>query len=297
MKEFVKIPIVFLAFFVLLPFSNVKAEERLEEYKAGSLFNVPELRLKENTFVMDCKYDDITGDNIKDNIILVGRKNYEAKGIERDEIKIIIQNGKTKRYYKLSPGKYTVGNNGVIFLGDFNGDKILDILVSFCGKGAYNYPYYSLITFKDNKAKYLLEQENFASGLSFDIDFVDNYKVSVFNRELNKFYNMDVSTKKYTYDRLGLYDELGELLKKQEGFSGAISELRPVDVDKDGVYELVGVQCLSGICPEDVIGYAKSLWRYKDRSMKLLSVEIIPFAKSGNLDKPERIVPVNSIID
>jgi hypothetical protein len=261
------------------------------------LLSVPKIKLKESSYIMDYKYDDVNGDHIKDNIILVGSKNEEPTDIDRENIKLIIQDGKSKKYYKLSPGKFTRGNNGRIFLGDFNGDKVLDVFVSLCGRAAGDHPWYSLISFKDSKTKYLFEQQHFALGLSFNIDFVDEYKISVFNRELNKFYKVDAVNKKDTYSHLGIYDEKGELIKVQEGSSGAISELRPIDMDKDGVYEIIGIQSLSGICSEDVIGYAKSLWKCKNNSMKLLSLEIVPYAKPGNVDKPQNVVPVSSIIN
>jgi hypothetical protein len=297
MKEFIRVPIIILALFIVIPFYNIKAEERLEEYKVDSLLSVPKIKLKDNPYIMDYKYDDVNGDHIKDNIILVGSKNEELTDIERENIKLIIQDGKNKKYYKLSPGKFTRGNNGKFFLGDFNGDKVLDVFISICGEAAGEYPWYSLISFKDNKAKYLFEQQHFTLGLSFNIDFVDEYKISVFNRELNKFYKVDAANKKDTYSHLGIYDEKGELIKVQEGFSGAISELRPIDMDKDGVYEIIGIQSLSGVSSADIIGYAKSLWKCKDNSMKLLSLEILPYAKPGNLDKPQSVVPVNSIIN
>lgn len=297
MKKASKIPIIFLALFILVPFYAIKAEESQEEYKAGSLFSAPKLNLKKNTFVMDYKYDDVNGDHIKDSIILVGGKNEELTSIERENIKLIIQDGNSKKYYKLSPGKFTRGNNGKIFLGDFNGDKVLDVFVNFCGRAAGDYPWYSLVSFKNNNVKYLFEQEHFNLGLSFNIDFIDDYKISVFSRELNKFYRMDVANKKDTYSHLGIYDEKGELIKVQQGFSDAISELRPIDINKDGVYELVGMQSLSGISSADVIGYAKSIWRFKDNSMRLLSLEIVPYAKPGNLNNTQSIVPVNSIIN
>ena len=297
MKKIIKVPIIFFALLALIPFYKIIAEEPQEEYEIGSLFSLPRLNLKKDTVIMDYKYDDITSDNIKDNIILVGSKNEKLTDIEREDIKLIIQDGKTKKYYKVWPSKFTSGNNGRIFLGDFNGDSILDVFISISGRTVEEYPWYSLISFKDNKVKCLFEKQYLTLALSFNIDFVDDYKISVFNRELNKFYKVDAANKKDTYSHLGIYDEKGELMKVQEGFFDAISELRPVDVDKDGVYEIVGMQKLWGISSTDVIGYAKSLWSCKNNSMKLSSLEIVPYAKPGNLDKSQTVLPVNSIIN
>jgi hypothetical protein len=296
MKKMIKIPMIFLALFIFIFMSSytVKAEEA-PEFNIGSLFNDSKAKLKENTFIMDYKYDDVNGDHIKDSIILVGQKREKLDEFERDYIKILVQDGKSKKYYKLSPGNFTRGDNGKLFLGDFNGDNILDIFVSFCGRGDEDYPWYSLISFKKNKVNSLFDQKHFTLGLSFDVSFVDDYKVSVFNRELSKFYTIAVDNKKDTYNHAGIYNDKGELLGKAKGITDSISELRPVDIDKDGIYELVGMQSFCGICNEDIIGYAKSVWRYESSKMKLLSLEIIPYATPGGLKKVQRIVPVMNL--
>lgn len=292
MMRIVKFPIVFLALFIFIPFYTPKAKE-VEEYKIDSIFNVPKLKLKQDTYIMDYKCDDVNGDHIKDNIILVGHHNEELGFGEKEDIKLIIQDGNTKKYYKLSPGKYARGSNGRLFLGDFNGDRVLDIMLSFCGRST-GYDWYSLISFNRNKVNYLFKQEEFNMGLSFDISFADDFKANIFNKELNKFFAVSISNKKDTYGNLGIYNDEGKLLKSQEGVSTIVSELRPVDIDKDGIYEIVMVQELAGICEADVIAYAKSVWSYKDSSMRLLSLEIIPFATPGSLKKIQRIIPVGN---
>ncbi|MCM0647680.1 hypothetical protein NBE98_04730 [Clostridium swellfunianum] len=285
--------IIFLALFILVPFYEIKAEDIQQEYKTGSLINLPKLDLKDNTFIIDYKYEDVTGDNVKDNIILAGSQNG---GIESEDITLIIQNGSSKKYFQLLSGNYSRIGFGKIFLGDFNGDKALDMFIRFVGLDNKPYPLYSLISFKNDKPKYLFGGENSSPGLSFNIDFVDEYKISVFNRDLNKFYSIDASTKKDTYSNLGIYDDKGELLKAQPGISQAACELRPVDIDKDGSYELIGIQSLSGISEKDVVGYAKSLWKFNDNKLKLLSLEIIPYAKPGSSENMESIVPVSGLI-
>lgn len=297
MKICIKTPVIFLALFFLIPINIVKADEMQQEFKVGSMFSVPKLNLGGNNYIIDYKYDDVTGDHIRDNIILVGKKNEDVSASRWDDIKLIIQDVKSKKYYKLSPGKFTSGNNGRIFLGDFNGDKALDIFISFSGKESSNNPWYSLIAFKNSKAKYLLEHENSSLGLSFNIDFVDDYKISVFNKELNKFFSIDADNKKNTYTGLGIYNEKGEIIKKQEGIYTGITELRPADIDKDGVYELIGIQRLSGFCEADIVGYAKSLWKYEKKNIKLLYLELVPFARPGNLNKMETVMPVYSTLN
>lgn len=294
MKKNIKIPVIVLALFIFIPLYNVKAYEETTDFKINSELKIPKLKLKSNTFILDFKAEDVNGDKIKDNVLLVGCKEKNTASLFNEDIKIIVQDGKTKKYYKLSPGKIEFGRSGKLFLGEFNGDKVLDILVSIYSSGIKKNSTYSIISFKDNKAVYLFDQEHFSNGLCFDLRYVDDFKVNAFNKEASKFYLIDVSNKKHTYIQEGIYDKNGKTLKDQEGLGGFLEELTPVDIDKDGVYELKAIQELSGICNGDIIGYAKAIWKYENSHMNLLSLEILPYAKPGEMQKIKRVVPVGN---
>ncbi len=294
MKKAIRIPVVFLALFLFIPFYNIKAYEGEEKFKINTELKVSRLKLKPNTFILDYKIDDINGDNIKDSILLIGCKNGKDNSAYNEDIKLIIQDGKNNKYYKLSPGKIDFGYGGKLFLGDFNGDKILDVFASFNSGGSGGYSYYSIVSFKENNCKYLFDQEYFSKGLSFDINYADNFKINIFNKEVSKFYLVDALNKRNTYIYEGIYDKNGKMLKEQTGMEGALSELTPVDIDKDGIYELKAIQRLSGICHADTIGYAKAVWKYENSKMNLISLEILPYSKAGETKRVKTVVPVGN---
>lgn len=106
----------------------------------GQKCRIPELKLKENTYVLDYKQSEITGDNIQDNVILVGTKeklNGKLDTYARD-LSIIIQDGKTKKYvkydwiFKGSDGKMyrEIGREPNLIIGDYTGNKVNDIIVT-----------------------------------------------------------------------------------------------------------------------------------------------------------------------
>jgi hypothetical protein len=289
MKMMKKIPVIFLALFIFIP-QNIRAFNEDIELRINSKLKVSKLNLKQNNIILDISSDDVNGDYIKDNILIVGNKQEERC----DNMKIIIQDGATREYYVSSLTSYNYGYAPKLFLGDFNGDKISDIFVSFFSGGSMSKPFYSIFSFKDNKSSYLFEQECFSKGLSFDITYEQKFLVKIYNKDISKYYSINVSEKKNTYIAEGIYDKKGKLLRTQTGFGEGLSELTPMDLDKDGVYELKAIQKLNGICSSDTLGYVKAIWKYEGSEMNLLSIDILPYAKAGETERIRRVVPVGN---
>jgi hypothetical protein len=283
------IPVIALALFLALPLYYLSAEEDNIEDKINTEFKCSKLKIRKNTFILDYKFEDVNGDNIKDNIILIGHKFDEHASLLIQEIKIIIQDGRTNKFYTISPGKLDRGYNAKLFLGDFEGDGVKDILVSIGTKGG---SYYSLFSFKNGKCKHLINEVEFSKGLAFNVNYLNDFKVSIINKDLNKSYILDVSNKKSTYISLGIYSNNGELLKGNKGSYDSISSLIPIDVDKNGVYELKSIQTIWGICQVDTLGYGKALWKYNGRKMALQNLEILRFASPGSKERFQRVIPV-----
>ncbi|MFL0248017.1 hypothetical protein [Candidatus Clostridium stratigraminis] len=287
------IPIIALALFLLIPFYYMKAQQNNEEYKINSEFKCRALKTGKAAIILDYKFEDINGDNLKDNIILIGYRTGKANPSVFKDIKVILQDSYSKKYYAISVGKLNAVQNGKVFLGDFDGDKINDILVTIENGDC---SYYSLFSFKNNKCKYLIDESVFFKGMSYNIDFVSNFKVKVTNKNLNDFYLLDVKNKKDTYINLGIYLNDGKLLKKNKGSYNSISSLIPIDEDKNGIYELKCIQNICGINRLDTLGYGKTIWKYNGRKMELKSHEFLEFASPGTKEKFQNVIPVGSFI-
>lgn len=292
MKKIIIVPVIFLALFFLLSFSSVKAKEDNSEYKINSQFISDKLKVKPNTFIMDCKKGDVNGDNIDDIILLLGYRRFGADNPWSEDIKVVVKDGKNRKFRKISVGKMDYGYNGHIFLGDFNGDRTADIFVDILRGGQEGEVCCSLISFKNNKQSHIFNENKFIKGLAFDIDYVDDFKINIFNKDVNKSCLVNTSGKKNIYIEEKVYSDEGEVLKEREGFSGSFLNLKAVDADSDGVYELEGIQKLYGICKADTIGYAKTLWKFEKDNMKLLKLNIIPYDKIESRKKKESVMPV-----
>jgi hypothetical protein len=287
------IPILFLALF-FIPFCTVSAAPSTvsKEYKVNDKFLDEKLKVKDNTFILDLKKEDINNDNILDDIMLIGHKKEGVLSHFSEDIEIIVQNGGNKKINRYPIGDIRSGYGARLFIGDFNGDKLSDILSMLQIGDNGELSVYSLISINKNKFKPIFNQKSFYKGLNFDIAFVDEFKISVFNKELSKFYTLDAKKKKYSYVECGIYNEKGETKQSAKGKCSSFEELTPIDIDNDGVYELKGIQRITGLSDTDTLGFAKSIWKFSDDEVKLKSLEVIPYPNPRNPSKPQRIMPV-----
>jgi hypothetical protein len=241
---------------------------KLPNYKIGSPISIPELKLSKNTYVSDYKYADVTGDKIKDNVILTGTKTNKDD-IYFENLNIVVQNGKTKKFIKSSLGKDSGGYQPTMFLGDFNGDKMPDIFVKMPTGGSGGFIDYSIINLKGKKPSVLWDSEKFNSEIDLTGKFEDNFMVSLSSKKLNKTFEIDLSANKQQYIESNIYDKDGKLKEKIEPWMSGLGELTPIDTDKNGIYELIGSQRIVGTCNADTLGYLQSEWKWDDKNIKL----------------------------
>ena len=92
---------------------------------------------------------DVNGDRIPDNVYLTGIKTYDSQFIEN--ILLEIQNGMSGEVTKIEFGD-NAGYNPTIFLGDFTGNGVDDILIGINSGGSGGIMYYYIYSFKIGRA-------------------------------------------------------------------------------------------------------------------------------------------------
>ena len=252
--------------------STISAEgittAKLPNYKIGSTISMPELKLSENTYVSDYKYIDITGDNLEDNVILTGAKTNKDD-IYFENLNIIVQNGKTKKFIKAFLGKDSGGYEPTIFLGDFNGDKIRDIFVKMPTGGSGGFIDYSIINFNGNNSRVLWDSKKNNNEIDVTGKFEDNFIANLSSKKLNKTFQINLSPNMVPYIDSNIYDKDGKIKENIEPWTSGFSEVTPLDTDKDGIYELIVSQRIVGTCNADTIGYLQSEWKWDGKNIKL----------------------------
>lgn len=207
-----------------------------------------------NILLLDFKQGDVNGDSIIDNIYLVGKKPYGIESPFVDNITLLIQDGRSNYLYRIIP-KENAGYNPTIFLGDFTGNKVSEILISIDSGGSGGYAFYYIYSFINNTPVKIFDHEKFNEKYTYEVTFKDNYQVEVKGNN-SKTYTIDIKYKGEEY-LSEIYDENSKLKEPIEGWVNPLGGLYPVDFQRDGTYELYTMRQIAGRYNADSLGYVQ----------------------------------------
>ncbi|HEX5564642.1 MAG TPA: VCBS repeat-containing protein [Sporosarcina sp.] len=208
---------------------------------------------------------DVTGDRVIDQIYLTGTKTPDSPFIQT--ITLHVRDGRTGIMTSVALHN-NVGYNPRLFLGDFTGDGIDDILIAIDTGGSGGIVNYYIFSYVGNQARLLFDSDVYAHHFQYDVTYQDNYKVEVVSRPNNERYIIDISTRDADYLN-EIYDANGKLKSPIAGFVDPLSGLYPVDFDANGVYELLGYQKISGRYHADSLGYIMNTLEWKNNGFLL----------------------------
>jgi hypothetical protein len=208
---------------------------------------------------------DVNGDRIPDNVFLTGIKTPMSPFIQN--ITLVVRDGRTGRTTSV-PLNENAGYNPRLFLGDFNGDGVNDILIGIDSGGSGAIMYYYIFSFINNMPQLMFDFNVYNNEYKYEVTYEDNYKVEVTSEKNNAKYIIDISLKGQDYlDEI--YDENGKLKHPISGFVNPLSGLYPVDFDSNGVYELLAYQKIAGRYNADSLGYFLNTLKWEDNRFVL----------------------------
>lgn len=213
---------------------------------------------------------DVTGDGVSDTVTLSGRKLADGTDSPfRENITLTVTDGKTKKATAVTL-KDNAGYNPTVFVGDFTGDKVAEILINIDSGGSGGYLYSYVYSFVGDKPKLLITSQEIADKYPCTVTYKDGYKVEVMCKANRLSYIIDIAWKDSEYLN-EIYDKDGKLKKNVEGFLGYVGALAPVDLDADGVFELLALQRISGRFSADGIGDLQNIFKYDKDEFKLFN--------------------------
>ncbi|MGG0643551.1 VCBS repeat-containing protein [Sporosarcina gallistercoris] len=205
--------------------------------------------------IITSTYGDVNGDGMVDVVYLTGVKSVDPTSPYLQQITLHIQDGATNKVHTIALNEEgNSGYNPTLFLGDFTGDGILDILVSIDsgGSGAFTFDY--VYSFAKNQAEKLFDFEQYNKQNQYTVTYQDYFKVNVHSPATGKSYLLDISDRGAEY-LSQIYFQNGKLKQPVQGMADGVSGFYPVDMDRDGVYEIQAYQQISGLYHADAFGY------------------------------------------
>ncbi len=226
-----------------------------------------------NSMIVSFARGDVNGDRIPDNVYLTGVKTPDSPFVQK--ITLVIQDGRTGAL-NIVPLESDAGYNPTLFLGDFTGDRVNDILISITSGGSGGITYYYIYSDLMNMTKLLFDYNVFNETYKYDVTYKDFYKVEVINTTDNIKYLLDISYKGKDYLN-EIYDSDGKLKSPIEGFVNPISGLYPVDFDANGVYELLIYQKIAGRYNADSLGYVQTILKWDNNKFVMIGQYVAIF--------------------
>lgn len=220
--------------------------------------------------ILDRQTGDVTGDGKSKDILLIGRQ-PNADSTFADDLSIVVQDGTSQNATTVKLPNIG-GYNSKLFIGDFSGDKVKDVLVTVPSGGSGGYIEHRIVTFVGEPKIIFDEKEN--NGIVATGHFIDGFRIELTEEATKRKILVDLSNKKDFYIRANLYDDAGNLLRQQNVSISPLGELSPIDIESDGVYELRYRQRVTGIYNADTVAYIYSIWKYENQKWTAKQIEV-----------------------
>ena len=205
-------------------------------------------------------YQDVTGDKLKDRIILSGTFDEKDPQMLTDvQLRIFVKSSKDYMEFDLADGA-----KPKMAFTDINQDGIKDLLVTIhpAGEAKEAVKGYAL-TVKGSK----LHDLEIPDPVAIESCFNNGYTATLTIGQ--KSVEIDMKAKKDQYEELGIYQN-GKLNEPMEMLIGTYSSLKPVYTVRGKGIE--GVQRVSGAFEDDLVGEIRSVWLMDGSGWKLEKV-------------------------
>lgn len=203
------------------------------------------------------KYGDIDGDGLVDRVFIVGSRPFGLSSPQVRDLQLIIEQNKTKKNIRI-PLPETLGYEPSLFLGDFTGDGVDDIMIAINSGGSGGTVFAYLYTYNNSHFQKIFDSEQFNQFMKYEVSYLDDYQMNVMNLNLRKSYTFDISDRGEEY-LSAIYDSNKKLKKNVNGDVAPLSGIYPVDFERDGIFELVISQKVNGLYQADGFGFVETV--------------------------------------
>ncbi|HLR71840.1 MAG TPA: VCBS repeat-containing protein [Pseudogracilibacillus sp.] len=217
--------------------------------------NMQFLYQSEQREVVSAGYGDVNGDGIEDYVFLTAISPRDTSSSYVEQIRLNIEDGATGKVYTiLLDQEGDAGYQPTIFLGDFTGDGVMNILITIDsgGSGALTYDY--VFSFVNNQSVKMFDFNAYNEKNEYAVTYLNYYKVRIESAVTGQAFLLTIRDRGEDY-LSQIYDEDETLRGPVAGMFDEVSGFYPVDMDYNGVYEIQAYQQISGLYHADSFGY------------------------------------------
>lgn len=234
------------------------------------LFTDPAIALKDTqheTSLIETYQSDVTGDGQNEIIELKGIRLSADTNYYQDVWVEITSNH--NKHWKVN---YGGGYHPSIQLIDLNKDQTSDIFYQSTAKEGAKSANHQLHTLINGD----LNEIAFPEQLYIDGKFTDNFHVSIKLSPDSKPFDMDVKDQAETYERQGIYDKQGKLLKATSVLINPSTAFEPFIISESKGYGLKSYKQVNGGYQNDQLGTVETTWYFENNDWIILQSTWIP---------------------
>ena len=208
---------------------------------------------------------DVDGDGVDEVVDLMGNPVVDKSSYMGD-MYIVVKEihgadpAKVKYFYR---PKNLGGYNAYITLADVTGNGFPNLIIAAPSGGSSGMTDYRILDFSDTKPEEIFRASD-NKGVNMVGEYLPGFKAKLTFPSLNQDVVLDLDNQKEVYRNLNVYTEEGQL--KESGQRPSIqnlSRLSTLDVNGDGVDEVVTIQKVLGVINADPLGSVRTVWEYR----------------------------------
>lgn len=216
--------------------------------------------------IVASKVADVTGDGLPDWIYLTGVKQPDSPYLTN--ITLVIRNGRTHQNQTFSLTENS-GYNPTLWLGDFTGNGVNDILIVIDSGGSGGIVFAYIYSSIQGRMTKIFDSIQFNEQHSYDVHYANNYRALVLSSNPRKRYTLDLEYKGQQYlDEI--YNPDGILKQPIEGWVDPISGIYPIDLARNNTYYLLTMQLIAGRYHADGLGFVENLLHWNGKQFDIV---------------------------
>ncbi|HWK23444.1 MAG TPA: VCBS repeat-containing protein [Ureibacillus sp.] len=227
---------------------------------------VPQIPLSSGQTIVASQMGDVTGDGVLDWIYLVGTKQSDSPYITN--IQLVVRYGLTNQFQVFNLTE-NAGYEPSLWLGDLTGDGVKDIFIVIQSGGSGGIIFAYVYSFMQGRMTKIFDSIQFNEQHPYKVQYDNNFKASVYSADPRKRYILDLQYKGKEYLN-EIYNPNGTLKQPIEGWVDPVSALYPIDLARNGKYDLLGMQQIAGRYHADGLGYVENLLHWDGRQFLIV---------------------------